>query len=170
MRVFVAVVIIAGLLDASVSGEDSGFGNTRVFDKRGELHKGELVFRSADQQIVVREKNAELHRVSYASIQSMVYDYSSRHRGREAAAIARSATTGDPLSTVVLSPVWVSLALGTWISKEKKHWFFVNYTDAEGAPRQLALWLHKKKYKQVLEVARREIGREVTILPEEGAK
>ena len=152
MRRNIGVALLLALSTVFANGQDVVFKNSRFFDKRGELHTGELVFLDADQSIVLREKGKVVQQVSFQQVQHLAYEDSSRHRVKEAVDASMQAWP--------LAPVLLPFAF----TKERKHWFYVDYTDAEGAPRQLVLWLDKGKYKKVFEAASAKTAKPVDML------
>jgi hypothetical protein len=172
MNRYVGIALLVGMAAASVVGEDAVFHKSTIFDSHGKERKVDLVFLSENKGMVVREKTTIVANIPFGVIDKVAYGYSKRHRVSEGAQVA-AAPTLIPcvgLECLVVAPVEAVVILtgvGLMLTKEKKHWLYVNYKDA-GASKQLVLKLDKSEYQKVIAATKAQTGKDVEILPEEG--
>ena len=116
-----------------------------LFEKKGKkktkLRQRNIDFSFDNGHIVVREKNEStvVEKIHRDDVRRLTYEYSK-----------------SPRVALIISPV----LLLSGLFKSKEHWFSVEY-GTDDAPKYLTLRLHKSNYKQVLDAAKLELGKDV---------
>lgn len=166
MNRYVHFTLLVGIAAATAAGEDVVFHKSTIFDSHGKEHKVDLLFMSENKAMVEREKTTIIAYVPFGAIDKVAYGYSKRHRVKEGAQIMEP-RCADPLSCGVMIPAGLLFGSGVMLSKEKKHWLYVDYKDA-GGPKQSVLRLDRSEYQNVIAAIKAQTGKDVEMLPEEG--
>ena len=168
MNLYVRITLLTCMAAASAAGDDVVFHKSAIFDSHGKEHKVDLLFMGENSAMVVREKTTIVANIPFAAIDKVSYGYSKRHRIREGAEVAtiRPLACGG-LDCVVTTPASILFGSGVMLTKEKKHWLYVDYKDA-GVPKQAVLKLDNSEYQKVIAATKTQTGRDVEMLPEEG--
>src|SRR5579862_3626054 len=166
MNRYVHITLLAGMAASSAAGNDVVFHKSRTFDNHGKEHKVDLVFLGDYKAMVVREKTTIIANIPFGAIDKVAYGYAKNHRIGEGGTIM-SAGCCPGLASIVTLPAGVLVGGGVMLTKEKKHWLYVDYKDAGGA-KESVLMLDKSEYQKVITAIRAQTGRDVEILPEEG--
>ncbi|MBS1789334.1 MAG: hypothetical protein JST85_16535 [Acidobacteria bacterium] len=134
------------LISATAVCQAQTFGKTKMIDAKGKEVPVTLEFDKTG--LSVKALKASVADVPYDSIDKLSYEMASRHRVKEGAVV-----------------MIASLGVGAVVmmTKSKNHWFYVDYKDADGKPKDLTLKLDKSEYENVLKTAKEMSGKDVEI-------
>ena len=139
------VIVATGLSHAQ------SFHRTRMIDATGHEIPVDLEFDKRTQSLSVKTLKAVVAEVPYGNIDKVSYEQASRHRVKEGA-IVMIASFGA--GGVVM------------LTKSKSHWLYVDYTPSGATAKQLIVKLDKTEYREVLNAAKEQTGRDVeTLVP-----
>lgn len=145
---FALLVTLVGVSDAET------FRKTKLIDPKGRELAVELGFDETAKLLTVKAAGEAIYQVPYANIEKLSYEQASRHRIREGAVV-----------------MIFSLGAGgvVMLTKEKYHWFYVDFKSPAGEARTITLKLDKTEYKTVLSAATTQTGKVVeTLEPAKG--
>lgn len=139
-------VIALLLIAATAIGQAQTFSKTKMIDAKGKEVPVTIEFDKAG--LAVKILKTSIAEVPYDSINKLSYEMASRHRVKEGAVV-----------------MIASLGVGgiVMLTKSKNHWFYVDYKDADGKPKDLPLKLDKSEYESVLKTAKEMSGKDVEI-------
>ena len=109
--------------------------------------------------LVVQDKKSVFAQIPFEAIENVTYGYSKNHRWEEGSQV---------MIFPVPNPISVIIGGLVMLSKEKKHWLYVDYNDPAGVSTELVLRLDKSEYQRVLAAVKAQTGKDVEMLPEEG--
>jgi hypothetical protein len=106
----------------------------------------ELTLDQAGKRLSVQPKKGTQVEVPYGRIDKLSYERASHHRIKQGAII-----------------MVASLGAGAIVmaTKAKNHWFYLDYKDSSGAPKDVILKLDKGEYEKILDVAKSQTGKDV---------
>jgi hypothetical protein len=111
-----------------------------VGEKKGEVVKGDISFDGARKSIQFIDTHGTTDfMISYSSISSMLYEQTAKPRYAEGILIA-----------------WPLL-----LTKSKKHYLTIHYSDQGGTSQFVIIHLDKTNYQQALAIAETETGKKV---------
>jgi len=139
----IAILLIA----ATGVGQAQTFSKTKMIDAKGKEVPVTLEFDKTG--LAVKALKASIADVPYDSINKLSYEMASRRRVKEGAVV-----------------MIASLGVGgiVMLTKSKNHWFYVDYKDADGKPKDLTLKLDKSEYERALKTAKELSGKDVEII------
>jgi len=151
-KMMVQAVWVFLSLSAFATGPNIAFPGTKFVDAKGHETEANLIFDSNQKSLVVLVAAKAFAEIPYSSIDKVSYEYSKHHR-LEQGAIVMVASLGA--GAVVM------------LTKSKSHWLYVDYHEGVVA-KTLVLRMDKKEYKQILQTAKAETGKEVEVMGEAG--
>ena len=129
-------------------GEDVAFRKVKLADATGKQAEADLIFSEGSKTLVVRVAERDVVTIPYEKIDKLSYEYTKKHR----------ITTG---ALVMLASLGAGAVV--MLTKSKSHWLYVDYHQTVD-PASLVLRMDKRNYKQILEVAQTQTGKQVEYL------
>jgi hypothetical protein len=143
------------LLSVAAAAEDAVFRDVQFPVSKEKLANASLRFSDEDKQIELRVSDGRVFKVEYAQIKNISYEYTSRHRIKEAIVLG------------IVSPWSAGAIIG--ITKSRSHWLEIDFQDQDAA-RALVLKLDKRDYQKICEAAKTHTGKDITLVGKIGAE
>ena len=115
----------------------------KVADPTGKQVDARLVFSDANKNLVVRVAERDFVTVPQDQVDKFSYEYTKKHRITQGAIVM--------------------------LTKSKSHWLYVDFHDQNGA-KSVALRMDENQYKQIQDVVKTQIGKDVQMLQDEKGK
>src|ERR1019366_4843492 len=147
MKALFTVLLVLCAVNAAL-GDDVAFRNVKVTDAKGKQADASLLFNGGNKTMVVRVADRDFVAIPYDKIDKLSYEYSKKHRITQGA-IVMVASLGA--GAVVM------------LTQSKSHWLYTYYHQESGAS-SLVLLMDKKNYKQILDAATAQTGKQVEYL------
>lgn len=150
--VFVTLIVVT-----AVFGDAQTFRKVKMIDAKDKEVEVQLTFDTDSRRLTAKPAKEPAVEVPYGNIDKLSYERSKHHRVKQGA-ILMVASLGA--GAVVM------------MTSSKKHWFYVDYTDAGGAAQELILKLEKGDYKKILQAAMDQTGKvvETVVAPKDSKR